>query len=136
MSKDGCIITAASLLYCMTLCYSKQLHIAVNQDLLINFFNFTFYQDVSTIGLVGLFYSNSDRLISSLLSASASLRNRPFLSSSASVSVRDKGLRTPPQYYRILQSANIFIDAITVLASDLGWQRIVVVTESTQSYFF
>ena len=196
MSKDGCIITAASLLYCMTLCYSKQLHIAVvlplehsmvrnqptsswergleilpgaqiaiehinqredilpghslelnvinsvncknglNQDLLVNFINFTVYQNVSsTIGLVGSFCSNSDRLLSSLLSASASLRNQPFLSSSASMSVRNKGLRTPPQYYRILQSANIFIDAITVLASDSEWQRIAVVTELRQSYF-
>jgi hypothetical protein len=44
-------------------------------------------------------------------------------------------LQTPPQYYRILQSANIFIDAITVLANDLKWQRIAVVTESTKSYF-
>ena len=184
-----CVITAASLLYCM--CYSKQLHIAVvlpleharnqpssswergletlpgaqiaiehinrredilsghdlelivinsvtcknelNQDLLSSFINFTFHHDVNSIGLIGSFCSNSDQLISSLL-VSASIGNQPFLSSSASVSKKDKGL-TPPHYYRILQSANIFIDALSVLASDLKWQRIAVVTESTQSYF-
>ena len=105
----------------------------LNQELLLSFINFTFYHDVNTIGLIGSLCSNSDQLISSLL-ASYSIMNQPFLSSSATVSSKDKNL-TPPNYYRILQPADIFIDAFSVLAGDLNWQRIAVVTESVQSYF-
>lgn len=190
------MFTAASLLCSISLCYTKQLHIAAvlplehtrgqpssswergleiipgaqiaiehineredilsghslelavinsatckeefNQDLLLSLINFKFYDNInrSTIGLIGSFCSNSDQLISSILDSTSRIRNLPFVSSSASVSNRDKAMTPPPQYYyRILQSADIFIDAISILASDLKWQRIAVVTESTQSYF-
>lgn len=105
----------------------------LNQDLLLSFINFTYYHDVNTTGIIGSLCSNSDQLISSLL-ATTSRTNQPFLSSSASVSNRDKHL-TQSHYYRILQSADLFIDGFSVFASDLKWQRIAVVTESVQSYF-
>ena len=108
----------------------------LNKDLLLNFINFTFYHDVNIIGLMGSYCPNSDQLISSLL-ASASLmnQNQPFLSSSVSVSNNDKIL-TSPYHYRILQSADVFIDTLSSLANDLEWYRIAVVTESTHTYFF
>lgn len=105
----------------------------LNKDLLIDFMNLTFYQDLNPIGIAGLLCSNSEQLLSNL--ATHMGINLTVLSSSALV-MHDAQALVSSHHYRMLQSADIFVDAFSSLITHLGWSRIAVVTESTDTYFF
>ena len=103
------------------------------KELLINFVNLTFYQDLDPVGIIGLFCSNSERLLFNVAKHVGKSLN--IVSSSISIIYNQKVLAST-NYYRLLQSADVLIDAFSSLIINFKWSRIAVVSEPADKYFF
>ena len=97
------------------------------EELVIDFINFTMYQN--RIGVIGLFCSKSEQMLSNIAKR---IDTSPiFVSSSVSVTHDHQ----TPNNYHTLPSADVFIDTFSSLVVHLRRNRIMVVTQSTDTYF-
>ena len=98
--------------------------------LAIDFLNLTRSRSSSQFALIGLFCSNAERL---LLNVAEQIGINPIVLSSSVSITSDSQVSNN---YRILPSANDFIDAFSSLMLHLKQDRIAVITQPTDSYFF
>ena len=100
------------------------------KDLVIHFLNFTEHQNYSQIAVIGLFCSYTEQL---LLTVAERIGINPIVvSGSVSITSDSQTLN----YHRILPSVDSFIDAFSSLIGHLKQERIAVITQPTDSYFF
>ena len=108
-----------------------------NEEPVIDFLNLTEHRNFSQVGVIGLFCSSSSEQILLNIAERISL-NLIVVSSSVSITrfSVSNAQTLKNNSYHILPSAEIFIDAFSSLIVHLGQNRIAVVTQSTDSYFF
>ena len=101
-----------------------------NGDLVIDFLNLTRHLTSNQFALIGLFCSNAEQL---LLNVAEQIGINPVVLSSSVSITRDSQVSNN---HHILPSANVFIDAFSSLILYLKHDRIAVITQPTDSYFF
>ena len=102
------------------------------EDLLIHFLNVTEHRNYSQIAVIGLFCTYTEQL---LLNMAKRIGINPIVVSS-SVSVTIASDSQMSNYNRILPSADSFIDAFSSLVGHLKHDRIAVIAQPTDVYFF
>ena len=100
------------------------------EDLVIHFLNLTERRNYSQIAVIGLFCSHTEQL---LLNVAERIGINPILVSS-SVSITSDSQTS--KYHHILPSTDSFIDAFSSLIGHLKHNRIAVIAQPTDSYFF
>ena len=101
-----------------------------NEDLVIDFLNLTQHRTSSQFALIGLFCSNAEQL---LLNIAEQIGINPIVLSSSVSITSDSQVSNN---HRVLPSADDFIDTFSSLILHLKCDRIVVITQPTDSYFF
>ena len=103
------------------------------KELLINFLNLTFYQNLDQVGIIGLFCSNSEQL---LINVAKHVGKSLSIVSSSISTTYDQEVLASKHYYRLLQSADVLVDAFSKLIVTFKLNRIAVVSEPADKYFF
>ena len=100
------------------------------EGFVIDFLNLTRHRISNQFALIGLFCSNAEQLV---LKVAEQIGINPIvLSSSVSITSDSQASNN----HRILPSADAFIDAFSSLILHLKHDRITVITQPTDSYFF